>query len=599
MRRLILALLFCSLAFSASAQDTKRADEAFKEGKYEVATRLYNTAGQLLKDKTQRDKIYALSKKCSECQKKLTEANGYYNDHKYKEASSAYKELLILNPTDPLAKKRIKAIPDLIEQEKEDEAMWGMICAIASLENYNNYLAKYPNGKHKKEALTAIQGIKAEIKKQEQAKQEEERKYEVFRNDPTIDHALAYLKNYPEGMYASKVRDRLVDLYCNQNNYTDAYKFASGSKIKYIQEHQKEYKRQLNAEKERLDFNSFQKEQSESAAVMFLSKHQDGYYTEQVSEWLVKELCKKNKIAEAKKYAITTESHEYITSVEEDIAYNIIMQSNSSDKEKEYLDSFPNGKHHNEVAELYVQAQIQSNNFEEAKKYARDPELLTSVNTAQEEHLYDLFKSHHSSYYARDYLDSFPEGHYQAEVRKWVVKEACKTGDFFMANKYAASDENLVKYVDDKVKKKREKLNREYVNELEFRDFSKHFLDGTIGYNDNQGKLPIGLMYSYVPQRFGFYVGGAYDGDWSAVVGPVVRLSKNNSFADMQLYAGVGYASSPSFMADAGLRFGFSSTKFSVLDFSIGTYYYDKTFIPYIGVNITLALAIPLVILLL
>lgn len=630
MKRLILSFLICVIAFPAVAQDLKQADQAFYSGKYDDAKSLYETTAALIKDKAERDKVYSLAKKCTECKKKLDEANKYYRDHNYEKALRSYKELLNLNSKDPTARSRVKAIPALIEQEKADESMWASAMALASLDGYNQYLSEFPNGKHKAEATTEINRIRKAIassSNNDQATHQEQHQvtnkepmeaiwaaekeaYQSFLKARSINSGLAYLDAYPYGSYVKEVKDILVDLYCEQHDYTTASKYAtSNAKTAYVQQERNKYQKSSAAIQEKEDFQRFQKSPTQSAAMRFLQKYKNGDSAQKVSEWLVKELCKNNQFSTAQQYAITPASKEYVA---EYAAYTDLSNNHSVTKEKQFLDKYSNGQHYDQVVDMYVKDCIDSYSFDEAKKYANTWAQLSAISSAKENYAYNKYKNYPSSYYAQQYLDEYPEGVYQNEVRNWLVKELCKSGDYSLAIKYASIDSRLSEYVISEQKKatKLYKKDRsvlekisEFVYDVGYDDFCNHFIDFTIGSSLLSAKeqlLPIGLMYSFVPGRLGGYVAGTWDyegWEFSAVVGPVMRLLSDSKI-DIQLYTGIGYANTPSFVGDLGIRLGYvTDTKFSLLDFNLGALYYNKSVVPYLGINIVVPLSISLAVL--
>lgn len=122
--------------------------------------------------------------------------------------------------------------------------------------------------------------------------------------------------------------------------------------------------------------------------------------------------------------------------------------------------------------------------------------------------------------------------------------------------------------------------------------FSTHFLQGHIGMEIYQGDFigtVIGVNYSFVPKRMGFYTSvelGIDSETFNVFVGPAIRMLDSSSYTDWQLYAGLGYAGD-SFGVDVGTKFGWKSDKIlSRWDFSLGCQYWgDGTIVPYVGLG--------------
>lgn len=120
--------------------------------------------------------------------------------------------------------------------------------------------------------------------------------------------------------------------------------------------------------------------------------------------------------------------------------------------------------------------------------------------------------------------------------------------------------------------------------------FSSHFLQSHIGMEIYKGEVygaVIGMNYSFVPKKMGFYTSVEFGMDsetFNIFAGPVIRMLDSSSFTDWQLYAGVGYAGC-TFGVDVGTKFGWQSDKIlSRWDFSLGCQYWgDGTIVPYVG----------------
>jgi hypothetical protein len=135
-----------------------------------------------------------------------------------------------------------------------------------------------------------------------------------------------------------------------------------------------------------------------------------------------------------------------------------------------------------------------------------------------------------------------------------------------------------------------------YLTESSEYDFAAHFLDVICGFDmsEENADVLVGASYAWCRTHLGVYttcmIGTMYD-SFSFSAGPVIRLTSDYSFCDLQIYGGPGMMNGY-MMADFGIRFGWQSDAFSLWDFSIGCQYYNATFVPTFGVGI----AIPLVV---
>ncbi|HIZ87638.1 MAG TPA: PEGA domain-containing protein [Candidatus Coprenecus pullistercoris] len=129
--------------------------------------------------------------------------------------------------------------------------------------------------------------------------------------------------------------------------------------------------------------------------------------------------------------------------------------------------------------------------------------------------------------------------------------------------------------------------------------FSSHFLDLNMGY-DIDGEAMMGAGYSWIKTHLGAYgsflIGLDEAEHFSVAVGPVFRLTTDNSPVDLQLYGGPAYIRDE-FGGDMGLRFGWRSKgALSWWDFSVGCQVSRNHVIPTFGLGIGLALVGALVV---
>ena len=589
--------MLCALSVSAWAQDLRPAENAFKRGQYDDAKQLYETTASMIQDASKRQQIYDLAKKCTKCKTLLEKANRHFKNHLYPEARNAYQELLANNPSDPTAKANIARIPELIELDKKDQALWASVASHPTEEGYRQYLAAYPNGLHQEAARSALKNIKAEQARLEQKKKEElarlerqrkedENAYRTFASSREIDKGVSYLKKYPKGNYVKEAKSLLVELFCEVHEYTEATKYtATLGEREYVRKHNLEYRREKNAAAEQKAYAIFERNKTQESAKTFLSAFPDGHHGEEVSGWLMRQLYQKDNYDEARKYACNTALKEELAKHEEEYTYAQLTARRILTQEKIYLESFPKGKHYENVRRWYVADLIAANSFAEARQFATQSEL-SEILAAEENYCYNQFKSSNALLDGQAYLDQFPNGRYEKAVRKRVVHQLCDDGLYWKARLYAAPSPELNRYIDAR----ENKASRDYA----FDAFSDHFVDFSFGYNRPKSYYQFGLSYSYVPRRLGFYLEGLIDKDkhFGGCAGPVFRLTNDDSAVDWQLYGGAGYFDHY-VTADFGTRLGINNKlKFSLFDVRIGCKYLNQTFVPYLGISVGLPVAL-------
>ncbi len=99
----------------------------------------------------------------------------------------------------------------------------------------------------------------------------------------------------------------------------------------------------------------------------------------------------------------------------------------------------------------------------------------------------------------------------------------------------------------------------------------------------------VGLRFTYLPNRVGFYASAAYsyEESWSAFAGTAFRLtSEDNSNLDLHLYAGGGLVDGEVGAGELGLRFGWKGHgKMSLCDLSVGCQFFDHCIAPTVSVG--------------
>lgn len=116
--------------------------------------------------------------------------------------------------------------------------------------------------------------------------------------------------------------------------------------------------------------------------------------------------------------------------------------------------------------------------------------------------------------------------------------------------------------------------------------FSQHFFDTLMGYDACYSGFMMGLSYTWLKTHLGLYTSFmiGFDGGYSIIAGPAVRLTSDLSSCDFQLYGGCGVVND-CFGCDLGIRFGWHGDNFSLWDFSLGCQVYDGCFIPTISIG--------------
>ena len=407
MKRLLVVFLSFVCMLSANAQSLEQADKLFDSGKYDDAIGLYTTAVSLLaNDPAKRSAVTDKVKLCKNCKEKLNKADAAYNKHEYDRAVAAYKEVLSLNPKDPKAKRRISEIPSLKEKDKFDDIRWGEVVAANTLESYREYVAEYPAGKHIAEANEFIaaaeerqreaeRAAEQERARLEQLRQKEESAYNAFVNTRNVQKGLDYLNEYSgHGTYEKQVKDLLVEVFCDSHDFDKANMYAVDAKAKsYVDTHKKAYLRELNAKEEAKAFDAFDKNKTEQAAKSFIDKYPYGNHAGEVSAWLVGELCKKKDFTQAKNYALTDDLKNSIKEHEEESLFADIKSSHNTIKEKLYISNYKNGRHYDEVLDLYVKDLIDAAKFDEARKLVATDAQRSMLYDREEKFYYDAYKA--------------------------------------------------------------------------------------------------------------------------------------------------------------------------------------------------------------
>ncbi len=153
-RIVLLVFLFALTFFKVSAQESA-AKNAFTEGDYTTAVKLYQAAIATNNDAAKKANLSTAVKKAQECENLLNQANKAFNQEKYSVARPLYQSILKYNPSDKLAGQRvllcmekISGITDTYGYVTFDETLQQKDRKAAlksgSNEDLGEYIKKYP-----------------------------------------------------------------------------------------------------------------------------------------------------------------------------------------------------------------------------------------------------------------------------------------------------------------------------------------------------------------------------------------------------------------------------------------------------------------------
>lgn len=125
--------------------------------------------------------------------------------------------------------------------------------------------------------------------------------------------------------------------------------------------------------------------------------------------------------------------------------------------------------------------------------------------------------------------------------------------------------------------------------------FASHFIDFTGAYNIRNQDILAGLRYSWCEKHMGLYLSARYgikSHGFSAMAGPVFRLTTDEKAVDYQLYFGGGYLTGE-WGGEAGMRFGWRSDgrRLSRWDFTIGLAMARNAIVPELGLGLFFPIA--------
>lgn len=107
------------------------------------------------------------------------------------------------------------------ELERQDRAYWQQTGALGEEEGYRAYLKKYPDGLYAEIANSRLSAI--ERRKRERAEARDRAAWEQATNANTIRAYRGYLDAYPDGVFASEARSRIDALRAENNAENEQY----------------------------------------------------------------------------------------------------------------------------------------------------------------------------------------------------------------------------------------------------------------------------------------------------------------------------------------------------------------------------------------
>lgn len=126
--------------------------------------------------------------------------------------------------------------------------------------------------------------------------------------------------------------------------------------------------------------------------------------------------------------------------------------------------------------------------------------------------------------------------------------------------------------------------------------FARTFVDFVMGYGTSRETFHFGATFAHVRTRLGYYGTIMYEFDdvGSLALGPVFRLTSDDSFLDLQLYGGIGLNTGYEgtyFLGDTGLRFGWRShSGLGLWNFNLGCMFFGDEVVPTVGFGFGISL---------
>ena len=158
-RKIFLILTLAVLPIVVFAQSTvQQANTAFASGNYADAKDLYEMAAGFAEDSAERDKLYAKAKTAGDLKSLREKAEKAYKEDNYELATDYYNKILKLNPKDTLASRRIGGMKEATEWNEVKNISDVIEKGLAA----KDFLIDYPNSDKKQEAQKFIkEGVAA------------------------------------------------------------------------------------------------------------------------------------------------------------------------------------------------------------------------------------------------------------------------------------------------------------------------------------------------------------------------------------------------------------------------------------------------------
>lgn len=203
-------LLFGGIPFCMNAQTLEDARLCFRNGEYDDAIvfydgllAMYDEGGPMA------DYIKEERSKASQCQRLISQASSLIKSQYYTKAIENYEGVLKLNPSDPTARGKIEECKRLRSEYlamKEQEEAWKNCTTLA---DYQAFIKKYPNSKHRAEADSLIPRLERE---------DDERRWSDACRKNTIFAYEDYLSMTHLSGHRDEAHARLTPLYMNRAN---------------------------------------------------------------------------------------------------------------------------------------------------------------------------------------------------------------------------------------------------------------------------------------------------------------------------------------------------------------------------------------------
>ena len=333
----LMMFAFVSLSSLAQSNSLTIARAEYKKGNYEDAVMLFNGALATESDVNTKmliEKERALS---SKCWKLLDQANYAYYRKNYEDAKRIYKTLLGINRYDSSSSYKHKQCLIMIQNAADDE-FWAKVVASKDVDEYANYIERYPAGLHATEAKTVISNVAYDR--------------ELWNNAVAQNTKLSYqnyLSNSKYNWHKDEAQIKVYafiddELWANAQriNTKSAYQnYISSSKIK------PKYTTKANAKVALFDAQSQYARSDYSNARRNYETYKKSYYS-----------------------LVSSDAKAYLKCCEED-DYNEMQSYPSIELGKTFVSNYPYSKYNRNVKSLIARAYADEERFDLANSYSQ------------------------------------------------------------------------------------------------------------------------------------------------------------------------------------------------------------------------------------